>query len=41
MTMIIAANLGEYVLLATDKRKVMIGSDGLILDVISDNEEKI
>ena len=41
MTMIIAANLGEYVLLATDKRKVMIGSDGRILDVISDNEEKI
>ena len=41
MTMIIAANLGEYILLATDKRKVMIGSDGLILDVISDNEEKI
>lgn len=41
MTMIIAANLGEYVLLAADKRKVMIGSDGLISDIISDNEKKI
>ncbi|OCG24175.1 hypothetical protein [Gilliamella sp. HK7] len=41
MTMIIAANLGEYVVLAADKRAVMLGADGLSSYVVSDDTKKI
>lgn len=41
MTMIIAVNLGEYVVLAADKRTVMLGDDGLISYVVSDDTKKI
>lgn len=41
MTMLIAVNLGEYAVLAADKRTVMLGDDGLISYVVSDDTKKI
>lgn len=41
VTMIIAVNLGEYAVLAADKRTVMLGDDGLISYIVSDDTKKI
>lgn len=40
MTMLIAVNLGEYAVLAADKRTVMLGDYGLISYVVSQTIQK-